>query len=63
MRSRQIRRLPVVAQDGRLAGIISIHDIAVQARSGKGSAPPAEDVLHTFIAITAPSRAHTTISA
>ena len=63
MRSRRIRRLPVVGQDGQLAGIISIHDIAVQARSGKGSAPPAEDVLHAFIAITGPSHAHMTISA
>jgi CBS domain-containing protein len=63
MRSRQIRRLPVVAQDGRLAGIISIHDIAVHARAGKGSAVPAEDVLDTFIAITAPPAAQLTISA
>jgi CBS domain-containing protein len=64
MRSQRVRRLPVVAQDGRLAGIISIHDIAVQARhAGKGSAVPAEDVLDTFIAITAPSPAHMTISA
>jgi CBS domain-containing protein len=63
MRSRQIRRLPVVAQDGRLAGIISIHDIAVQARSGKNSGVPAEDVLDTFIAITAPSSPRTMISA
>jgi CBS domain-containing protein len=63
MRSQQIRRLPVVGQDGRLAGIVSIHDIAVHARAGKGSAVPAEDVLDTFIAITAPSPAHMTISA
>jgi CBS domain-containing protein len=63
MRSQRVRRLPVVAQDGRLAGIISIHDIAVQARSGKGSAVPVEDVLDTFIAITAPSPAHMTVSA
>jgi CBS domain-containing protein len=63
MRSRRIRRLPVVAQDGRLAGIISIHDIAVQARSGKNSGVPAEDVLDTFIAITAPASTRTTITA
>ena len=63
MRAQQVRRLPVVGQDGRLAGIISIHDIAVQARSGKGSAVPADDVLDAFIAITAPSPARMTISA
>jgi CBS domain-containing protein len=58
-----VRRLPVVGQDGRLAGIISIHDIAVQARSGKGSALPVEDVLDTFIAISAPSPMQTLVSA
>jgi CBS domain-containing protein len=63
MRSQRVRRLPVVAKDGSLAGIISIHDIAVQARSGKGSAVPAEDVLDTFIAITAPSQAQMRIPA
>lgn len=63
MRSQQVRRLPVVGQDGRLAGIISIHDLAVQARSGKGSALPAEDVLDTFIAISAPSPMQTLVSA
>lgn len=63
MRAHQVRRLPVVTQDGRLAGIISIHDIAVQARSGRGSALPADDVLDAFIAITAPSGGRVTMSA
>ena len=55
MKTRQVRRLPVVGHDGRLAGIISSHDIALQARAGKGAGIPAEDVLDTFIAITVPS--------
>jgi CBS domain-containing protein len=57
MKLQQVRRLPVIGHDGRLVGIISIHDVALQARSGKGAHIPAEDVLETFIAITAPSPA------
>jgi CBS domain-containing protein len=63
MRERQVRRLPVLGQDGRLAGILSIHDIVAQARSGRGSGLPAEDVLDTFIAIGAPGPSRVTISA
>jgi len=55
MKARRIRRLPVVEQGGRLAGIVSIHDIAVQARS-KSADVSAESVLDAFIAITAPAR-------
>jgi CBS domain-containing protein len=54
MRQRKVRRLPVVDPHGRLAGIVSIHDLALQARSGKGADLPAEAVLDTYIAITAP---------
>jgi CBS domain-containing protein len=53
MRTRKVRRLPVVDQGGRLAGIVSIHDIALQSRSNKGADIPTEAVLDTFIAITA----------
>jgi CBS domain-containing protein len=53
MKARKVRRLPVVEQGGRLAGIVSIHDIAVQARSKSGDVSP-ESVLDAFIAITAP---------
>jgi CBS domain-containing protein len=56
MKAEQVRRLPVVGQDGRLTGIVSIHDIAVEARPNKNSGLRAEDVLETFIAITAPQR-------
>jgi CBS domain-containing protein len=55
MKTQQVRRLPVVAQDGGLRGIVTIHDIAVQAGRDKGSAIPTQDVLETFIAITEPS--------
>jgi len=53
MRSRKVRRLPVIDQGGRLAGIVSIHDIALQSRSNKSADIPAEAVLDTFIAIAA----------
>jgi CBS domain-containing protein len=53
MRHRRIRRLPVVDQSGRLNGILSLHDIAAQARSSKGADVPADVVLDTYLAITA----------
>lgn len=62
MKTQQVRRLPVVAQDGRLTGIVTIHDIAVKAKRSNGDVRP-EDVLDTFIAITAPSRAGVPVTA
>jgi CBS domain-containing protein len=56
MRTRKVRRLPVVEQGGRLAGIISIHDIALQSRTSKGADVPVEAVLDTYIAITTSAR-------
>jgi CBS domain-containing protein len=56
MKAEQVRRLPVVGQDGRLTGIVSIHDIAAEARPNKNSGLRPEEVLDTFIAITAPQR-------
>jgi len=56
MKTQQVRRLPVLGQDGRLVGIVSIHDIALQARAGKGADIRPEDVLDTFVAITTQSR-------
>ena len=53
MRQRKVRRLPVVDAGGRLAGIVSIHDLAVHARAGKGADVPAEAVIDTLLAITA----------
>ena len=55
MRSRKVRRLPVVGHDGKLAGILSLHDIALQARSSRNQELMPDAVLDTFVAITAPS--------
>jgi CBS domain-containing protein len=55
MKARKVRRLPVVEQGGRLAGIVSIHDIALQSRTKSADISP-ESVLDAFIAITAPVR-------
>ena len=60
MKTRKIRRLPVVEQNGRLAGIVSIHDIAVQSRT-RSSDISTDSVLDAFIAITAP--AHVSVNA
>jgi CBS domain-containing protein len=63
MKKQQVRRLPVIGNNGRLVGIVSIHDIAVQARPNKSSDIRAEDVLDTLIGITAPSRPRAMASA
>ncbi len=55
MKVRKVRRLPVVEQGGRLVGIVSIHDIALQSRS-RGTDVSADAVLDAFIAITAPAQ-------
>lgn len=55
MKSHKVRRLPVVEQGGRLVGIVSIHDIALQSRSRSGEVSP-DSVLDAFITITAPSQ-------
>jgi CBS domain-containing protein len=55
MKVRKVRRLPVVEQGGRLVGIVSIHDIALQSRS-RGADVSADSVLDAFIAITAPAQ-------
>jgi CBS domain-containing protein len=55
MKSRKVRRLPVVGHDGQLAGILSIHDLALQARSGRTQDLTNEAVLDTFVTITAPT--------
>jgi CBS domain-containing protein len=54
MKTRKVRRLPVVEQGGRLVGIVSIHDIAQQSRSKSSDVSP-DSVLDAFIAITAPA--------
>lgn len=55
MKARKVRRLPVVDAGGRLVGIVSIHDIALQSRSRGADVAP-EAVLDAFIAITAPAQ-------
>ena len=55
MKMKKVRRLPVVEQGGRLAGIVSIHDIAVQSRS-RSADVSSDSVLDAFIAITAPAQ-------
>ena len=59
MKTRKVRRLPVVEQGGRLAGIVSIHDIAVQSRS-RSADVSTDSVLDAFIAITAPAQVSVT---
>ena len=53
MSERQVRRLPVVDADGRLAGVLSLRDIV---RASLGNAvrgrPTADDVVNTLAAIT-----------
>ena len=53
MKAQQLRRLPVVDGDGRLSGILSLHDIAVQARGKQAAGISPNDVLDAFISITA----------
>ena len=55
MKVRKVRRLPVVEPGGRLVGIVSIHDIALQSRS-RGTDVSPDSVLDAFIAITAPAQ-------
>jgi CBS domain-containing protein len=53
MKNEQLRRLPVVDSDGRLAGIVSLHDIAMQAKGRQAAGISPTDVLDAFIQITA----------
>jgi CBS domain-containing protein len=52
MRSNQVRRVPVVDADGRLAGIVSLADVAEA-----GLRAPAAEVARTLEAICRPRRA------
>jgi CBS domain-containing protein len=59
MRTRQVRRLPVVDAEGRLVGILSLSDLARQAMSAKRSRAKTKpvvvsDVGETLGAISAP---------
>lgn len=52
MRDQQVRRLPVVDESGRLAGILSAADV-VRLRAGKDS-PHGSDILQTLAGIGRP---------
>jgi Mg/Co/Ni transporter MgtE len=58
MRDNQIRRLPVLGADGRLAGIVTINDIAREARREASTSGRKEvgqqDVAETLAAICQP---------
>jgi len=60
MKQRKVRRLPVLGNDGRPVGIVSINDIVLHT-SGKGTEIAAEDVLDAFKAIGAPSTTRVTV--
>lgn len=52
MQQRQVRRLPIInANDGKLAGILSLNDIALKAQSDARAELSAQDVENTMRAI------------
>jgi CBS domain-containing protein len=54
MQQRRVRRLPIInADDGKLAGILSLNDIALKAQSDARAALSAQDVENTLKAICA----------
>jgi CBS domain-containing protein len=60
MRKHKVRRLPVVDRDQRLAGIVSINDLAINASSSLPDSVPAQEFLETFQAICAHEK-HATV--
>jgi CBS domain-containing protein len=63
MKRHKVRRLPVIGQDGRLAGIVSINDVVLHATAGKGTELSAEDVVATMKSICAHSATRVAMSA
>ena len=53
MREHKIRRLPVLNQEGHLAGILSMNDIVLHAKTSNGKRPPIDYgvVVKTYQAI------------
>jgi len=53
MRERKIRRLPVVNKEGELAGILSMNDVVLRAKTRNGKKPRIDysDVVKTYQAI------------
>lgn len=60
MRGRQVRRVPVIDEQGKLLGMLSINDIARAAHEGK---LPSADVAATLAAISRPRLVHPTTPA
>ena len=55
MRSRQLRRLPVINSGGKLVGILSMGDVVLRTRKGKGKKQVARgETLKTIKAISRP---------
>ncbi|MCP3920273.1 MAG: CBS domain-containing protein [bacterium] len=54
MERRRIRRVPIVDSDGRLAGIVSMADIARQSRKGAADREHPGAVLRTLASISSP---------
>jgi CBS domain-containing protein len=55
MQGRQLRRLPVVDGDGKLVGILSMNDVVLRTRKGKGKKQVARaDTIKTIKAISRP---------
>jgi CBS domain-containing protein len=53
MRDRRVRRLPVVDQQQRLVGIVSLNDLVAHAECRRGAEVPGEEFLETMKAICA----------
>jgi len=52
MQQKQVRRLPIIsAEDGKLAGILSMNDVALRAKAERKAELSAEDVENTLRAI------------
>jgi CBS-domain-containing membrane protein len=57
MRDRRVRRIPVLDDQQRLAGILSINDLALHAECRSTADVPGEEFLSTLKAISAHARA------
>ena len=52
MQQKQVRRLPIIsAEDGKLAGILSMNDVALRAKAERKAELSAEDVENTLRAV------------